>query len=160
MRPVVNTEKQYVQYTVTSVGLGSLGQEFIAEALEVPATASKDVRVGAKISAIYVEIWLGSDDAAQGSFNLTVEKVPGNSAFMTYAQSILLDDYPNKKNVFYTTQGINPPNVQSAIPVIRQWIKIPKSKQRMGLGDKFVVNIAGITNGLTYCGFSLFKQQF
>ncbi len=161
MRPVINTSKRYNQYTITTIALGSIGQEFVVKSVAAPnAAVTSEVREGSKVSAVYIEMWIGSDDATVSSFNFSVEKIPGNGAFMTTAQASLLNTYPNKKNILYTAQGLIPPTNQSAIPVIRQWIKIPKSKQRMGLDDRIVLNMKAISNGINYCGFSLFKEQY
>lgn len=123
-------------------------------------SASNEVREGCTISAVFVEMWVTSDDSAQGSTVVSLEKRPSLSPQMTYAQSQALNSYSNKRNVFFTSQGLTPPNVQSGIPFIRQWFKIPKGKQRMGLGDLITLNISGITNGANYCGFFTFKEQF
>lgn len=159
MRPRVNTEKHILQFSPTTVGLGAISNVLAVHAVAAPAL-SRDVREGAIVSAIYVEFWIHSDDAAAGSTVVTLEKVPALATPMTYAQSIVLNDYSNKKNILYTSQGLVPPNVQSGLPLIRGWFKIPKGKQRFGLGDKIIINISGISNGVVYCGHLQFKEQF
>lgn len=159
MRPRVNTEKHYVQYTVTSVAAGAKSSQVLVEGVAAPS-ATYDVREGAVVTAVYVEIWITLDDAAQGSFNLNLEKGSTQMTQMSYANSIALHSYPNKKNVFFTTQGLVGPNVQVPTPAFRGWIKVPKSKQRFGLGDRFYLNLSGITNGINYCGFVTYKEQF
>jgi len=77
---------------------------------------------------------------------------------MNYANSIALDSYVNKKNILYTTMGLVGPNDEQPLPIIRQWFKIPKGKQRMGSNDTIKLNISAITNGLNYCGFSTNKE--
>ncbi len=160
MRPVVNTDKHYVQVSVTSVGLGALLATVFANAVQDATSSATEVREGAKISAVFIEMWITSDDAAQGSVSVSVEKRTGNSPTMTFAQSQALYSFPNKKNIMYHTQGLTSPNVQSGIPFIRQWFKIPKSKQRFGLGDNLTLNVSGITNGAVICGFFTYKEQF
>jgi len=160
LRPKVHTEKHIVQQTVASVATAAIATVNIAFAKKAPTTAAIDVREGSSISAVFVEMWITSDDAAQGSTVVTLEKRPSLAPSMSYAQSIALDTYPNKNNVFYTTMGLTPPNVQSGIPFIRQWFKIPKGKQRFGQDDILVINISGITNGANYCGFFTFKEQY
>lgn len=157
----VNSRKHYFHVTQGTVGLGAVAQLAQITAVVAPdANLSWEVREGAEIHQVYVEFWITSDDAAQGSFILTVEKVPSAAPAMTYANSIALTDYPNKKNILYTTMGLNNPTTGPATPVIRQWVAIPKGKRRMGLGDKIVVNLSGITNGVNYCGFLLFKEFY
>lgn len=160
MKPVIQTNKHYRQLTPGTVGLASIVELVIAESVaRQDANANNEVSEGAVVKAVFVEMWLTSDDATQGSIVATVEKVPSGATAMTYAQSISMYTYPNKKNVLATHQGLVAPNVQSGIPVFREWIPIPKGKQRMGLGDKIVLNISGISNGANYCGFFTYKEQ-
>lgn len=159
MRPVINSEKHYVHWSVTTVGLGAIGQQNVVNAQVTPA-GDNQVREGAEVRAVYIEIWITSDDANSGSFSFSVEKRDGAQPAMTYANSIALGTYSNKKNIFFESQGINNPRGGVATPVFRDWVKIPKGKQRFGLNDKIVINISGITNGLDYCGFSTYKERF
>ncbi len=77
---------------------------------------------------------------------------------MTYAQSLNLGAYPNKKNILYTTQGVIGGRDTQAIPVMRQWLLIPKGKQRMGLADKVEVTIASTGTAMQRCGIFTFKE--
>jgi len=46
-----------------------------------------------------------------------------------------------------------------ATPILRQWVKIPKTKQRFGLKDKLVLQVfAQGALDLTACGFELYKE--
>ncbi len=119
-----------------------------------------EVAEGALVKAIWVEFWLTSDDAAQGSFSISIERLNANAASMTFAQSIALGTYPNKKNVLYITRGLVSTTTGTPIPVIRQWIAIPKGKQRFGLQDRLNINFTAIANGITHCGFVLFKEYY
>ncbi len=158
MNPIQSV-KHINQFSVTTVGIGALGQKQLALSVVAPdANAVSEVPEGAKISNVYVELWITSDDASQGSLAVNLEKTSTQMTAMTYAQSIALWTYANKKNIFYTTQGLVPPNVQSGIPFLRGWFKIPAGKQRFGLGDKLVLNISGITNGVNYCGLVIYKH--
>ncbi len=158
MRPIVHTEKHYVQFSLFAVAGGAISNRDIVDALAVP-TAIDEVKEGAIISAVYIEMWLTSDDAAQGTAIVTLEKVPAGATAMTSGQSAGLASYPNKKNVFYTFMGLVGPNVQPAVPSVRGWFKIPKGKQRFGLGDKLTLNVHGQSNGLSACGFATYKEQ-
>jgi len=40
------------------------------------------------------------------------------------------------------------------------WIKIPKSKQRMGLGDRIVVQTFAQALDMIDCGFETYKEYF
>lgn len=159
MRPTVNTEKHILQFTTATVASGAIANLNLAIGTASPS-ATSHVREGAVISAVYVEIWVTSDDATQGAGVVSVEKRPANATAMTYAQSVALNSYSNKKNLLFCSEGLTPPNVQSGIPLIRQWIKIPKGKQRFSLNDYLVVNVSGIGNGANYCGMMIYKEQF
>ncbi len=162
MRPVVNTEKHYLQVSLATVASGALSSIKIAEAVAAPgATEADEVREGAKISAVYVEMWIQTDDTALGSSIITLEKLSGASNDnMTAAESASLNSYDNKKNIFYTQMGLTPGNATYPMATIRGWFKIPKSKQRFGLQDRLMLNIHGQSNGLSFCGFMLFKEQY
>jgi len=59
----------------------------------------------------------------------------------------------------YTTQGLTSEQNANAVPIIRQWFKIPKGKQRFGLGDQMVLNISAAQEGVENCGMFIFKEQ-
>jgi len=162
MRPTINTEKHFVQRSLFGIVAGAINVSTIAFAPQTfVATNNTHVRVGAIVSAVYVEIWLTSDDAAQGSVICTLEKRPGTSAAMTAAQSAALDAYGNKKNILHTQMGLLGPNVSTIpLPIVKGWFKIPKGKQRFGLNDSLVFNILAQSNGVSGCGFSLYKEQY
>ncbi len=158
MRPPIQSVKHIVQHAGVAVAQG-VNTPF------VEVTAVKDYEgspiecpVGAVIKAIYVEAWILSDTTAFGNCVLSVEKRKGGQVAMTAGQSTTLDSYPNKANIFYVTQGLTPPNTSNPMPFIRQWIKIPKGKQRMALGDSISVNIGAIVLQLEVCGLSIYKH--
>ncbi len=160
MRPVVNTEKHVPQFSLFAIAAGAISNLALAAAVAVPSVAVH-VREGAKISAVYVEMWVTSDDAAAGTVIFTLEKVPGTqTVLMTAAQSAVLNDYPNKKNILHTQMGLIGSNVQYPMAVIKGWIKVPKSKQRFGLNDRLHLNIHAQSNGIAACGFALYKEQY
>ncbi len=161
MRPVIHAEKHIVQQSLATVASGALTVINIAIGKQTvaPATAIH-CREGSTVSAIYIEMWITSDDAAQGSVIVTLERRSGGLGAMTAADSAALDGYDNKKNVLHTFQGLVGPNVQPAMPAIRGWFKIPKGKQRMGIEDIFVLNIHGQSNGAAFCGFFVYKEQY
>ncbi len=161
MRPRVHTRKHYVQQSIANVAASAIAQFKIVEAVQDVGvgTVPFEVIEGAVISAVYCEIWITSGDAAQATAIVTLEKLQAGATNMTTTESGLLNSYDNKKNVFYTFMGLVAPNVQVATPSIRAWMKIPKSKQRFGLGDKFVLNVHGQSNDVNLCGFFTFKEQ-
>lgn len=148
---------QWTSFNITTAGTKS--EQNVALAVAPSAISnSYDVSEGAVVKNVYFELWITSDDASQSSFVISVEKMNGNLANMSYAQSIALNSYTNKKNVLYTTQGLVGPNTQTPLNVLRFWVKIPKGKQRFGLNDVLKLNLSAITNGLTLCGFSTYKE--
>ncbi len=155
----INTVKHYNERTLFAVGSG-----LIQNLTEIVAVVSPDannaveVVEGAIIKAIYIELWITSDDAAQGTFTFSLEKINTTQTDMTAAENITKFSYSNKKNIFYSTMGLTPPNIQSGIPIVRQWFKIPKGKQRFGLGDQLNMNLSGPSNGISACGFSTYKE--
>lgn len=152
----INSKKHYVQSSVFTVGLGAKTAVVAVDADN--GTTAQSVQEGSLIKAIWLEYWLTSDDSAQGSFVISVEKVPGGSSIMTYAESIALQTYRNKKNILYTTQGLVGPFDEQPLPLLKQLILIPKGKQRFGLEDQLLINISGITNGVNVCGFATYKE--
>ncbi len=160
MRPMVHTEKHYVATTLTNIAVSGILNKTLIESVAVASKdATQEVEEGSSVSAIYVEMWVITNGTGIGSGLLTLEKVPAAATAQTFAQAVNLGAYPNKKNIFYTTQGITAGNAANPIPLIRQWFKIPKGKQRFGLGDKLNLNIANISGGFTVCGIATYKEQ-
>ncbi len=161
MKPVINTEKHIVQVSLGTVASGAITNYVFATAVAVPTSALGDIREGCIIKAIWLEMWISSDDAGQGTAIVTVEKVDGATAtLMTTAESAALGSYDNKKNVLHTQMGLVPSNVDYPMASLKGWFKIPKGKQRFGLGERLVVNIHGQSNGLNVCGTGIYKEQY
>ncbi len=159
MRPRVNTDKHMVARSLTLVNELTISPINAAVAVEDPSTSTQ-VRIGSVISAIYVEVWILANSQQPGTFNLTVEKISSGQSNMTQVQSTNLHSYPNKKNIFYTTQGLVGDANTNPTPVIRQWIKIPKGKQRMGLGDIIAINVSSQAEDQNHCGYVIYKEQY
>ncbi len=164
MRPPIVSKKHIVQHTEFNVASAS-----VTNLAEIQAVAVQDVNTatevieGSVIKAIYIEMWLLSDTSDVTSFVLTVEKGPINTIGPNFSQMTTLDAYPNKKNILYTTQGLlgggTGSSTTNPVPVLRQWLKIPKGKQRFGLLDKLIISIACLgSNQLTGCGMTIYKS--
>ncbi len=161
MRPKVHTEKHIVQDSFFTIASGAIRSNIFVIAKQDPAAAQPtQVREGATISACYVELWLTSDDAAQGTVVVTLERRDGPVGVMSAGDSAALNVYDNKKNILHTMMGVISPNVQMATPVLRGWYKIPKGKQRFGLEDKLVLNVLAQSNGVNGCGVFIYKEQY
>ncbi len=161
MRPMIHTEKHIVQESLASIAAGAINVSVIVNAVQAPAAAQPNqVREGCTISAVYVEMWISGDDATASTCIATLERRPSGLGNMTVAESALLNDYDNKKNILHTFMGLIPPDIQFPTAILKGWFKIPKGKQRFGLGDDLVLNIHGQSNGLDFCGFFLYKEQY
>ncbi len=158
----INTNKHFVHKSISTVNSGAIVNLVVADSVLAPAVANTfDVTEGAVIKAVYIEIWLGGKGvvAEPTMFNLTVERINANATAMTFTNAANLQAYANKKNILYTTQGITGSNSSGPTnPIIRNWISIPKGKQRMGFQDKIVVNIAATGQNLYICGIFIYKE--
>ncbi len=160
MRPIVHSVKHYVQQSRSQVATVALSQIDIIDSVEsTVANLVDEVPEGSNVRAVFVEMWL-LDSSNDGSFIVSLEKVPGGFAGQSFANSNSLGTYANKRNLLYVTQGLSPNNgVGNPVPIIRQWFKIPKGKQRFGLGEKLKLNITNNgLNNLEFCGFFTYKE--
>ncbi len=121
----------------------------------------QDVVEGARVSSIFIEMWVKSFAAAgeDAKFQLCLEKIPAGATSITFAQMNTLQGYPNKKNVLFFTQGVIGDLTTQSVPVMRQWFKIPKSKQRFGLDDVLMLTLSATSATIQNCGFATFKEQ-
>ncbi len=161
MKPIVNSVKHIVQRSLQSVAEQTIGSHLIANTVTIEPTNPANVVVGSVIKAVYLEYWLLGESAQPCTATWTVEKLPNESDPMTQAQSQDLMSYGNKRNIFKMGQGIIPDANSNPVPVIREWIKIPKGKQRFAQGDALRFNLSCIgeaDNGLEFCGFALYKE--
>ncbi len=159
MKPPIHSNKHYVQRSLSTVLAGAIDNEILAVAVDAPAAGNAtQVATGCIIKAVYVELWVRTQDVSPGTVLVSVIKVPGAGGIPTFAQHIALHSYNNKKNVFYHTQGLINDQDADAIPFIRQWIKIPKSKQRFGLDDILTIAISAQALDNSSCGFATYKE--
>ncbi len=138
-----------------------LNQNVIDAVIPSAVNLVNEVEEGSVVKAVFIERWIQSDgvETTRTQFNLTIEKVPAGQAPMTQVQSLNAGSYPNKKNILYMSQGIlGGEGTQGAVPIIRNWFKIPKGKQRFGLGDRLFVNIAMLGQQAEACGFATYKE--
>jgi len=160
MRPVLHSTKHYVQQSRSEVATVSAVSIDIIEAVgNTLANLSDEIVEGSLVKAVFVELWI-LDSANDGSFVIALHKDPGGAPVPGFSSMNALDGYANKANIFYMTQGLSPNNgVGNPVPIIRQWFKIPKGKQRFGLSDKLILTIANNgLNELEFCGFFTYKE--
>lgn len=161
MRAPIHSRKHYVQTTFSTVTGASRANVTIVNAVAVADKNSpSEVVEGAVVKAVYIEYWTISS-AGDGSQVFIVSKNGQGQAGPLYAECIALDTWDNKKNILHVMQGLaSNDGISTPMCVFKGWIKIPKSKQRFGLGDQLVVTIANphATNDLDYCGFATYKE--
>ncbi len=157
---MVHSVKHYVQFPINQITMGTIESNSVAVAVEsTAANLAGEVPEGSSIKNVYFELWL-QNEGNLGEFIMTISKNPLNNTGPTFVEQASLFLYPNKKNVLYTTQGLTSNDgVSGPVNVIRGWVKIPKSKQRFGLGDTLTMNISNVSaSDLVRCGFALYKE--
>ncbi len=158
VKPIINSEKHINQHTLASASIGVSVTTNIAQATPNPVSAAANtIAVGTEIKAVYVELWLLAASAQPGTAILIIEKLPGSSTNITAAQMAALNAYDNKKNIFFTSMGIVGDSNTNPTPFVRQWIKIPKGKQRFGQNDRLQFTILSQIDTTEWCGLSIFK---
>ncbi len=133
-----------------------------ATAIEGASTTPEFINEGAIVKACYIEFWVSQDSASVvGSYTVVLYKDPGGSNAASTTNMAALHDYSNKKNILFTAQGLLTPNDGGQVPVLRAWYKIPKGKQRFGLGDRMILAIRNnnaTAIDINFCGVILFKE--
>ncbi len=157
----INTVKHYVQLENSTIASGAARGNAVVDAVIAPAAANtRDVREGAIVKAIFFESWVKSNASAgtDTKFQTAIEKVPAGATALTFTQMNNLQAYDNKKNILFYSQGVIGDLTTQAIPIVRNWFKIPKGKQRMGLGDRIVLTTTSTGAEINHCGFTTFKE--
>ncbi len=157
----INTVKHYVQLENATIASGAARGNGIIDAVVAPAASNtRDVREGAIVKAFFLEIWVKSNASAgtDTKFQLAIEKAPAGVVSLTFTQMNNLQAYDNKKNILFYSQGVIGDLTTQAIPIVRNWFKVPKGKQRMGLGDRIVVTTTSTGAEVNHCGFTTYKE--
>ena len=158
MRPIIQSQKRIVQVTLSNVAVGASSAIIIANATQGAQTnAPDDVPVGSIIKAVYAEIWLLGDGQQPNTSTVMICKVPADSGGPSAVEFQNLNAWANKNNIFEMHQGLVGDANTNPVPFFRGWIKIPKGKQRMAIGDQLQFNIKAITEGIQFCGVFIFK---
>ncbi len=160
MKAPIKSTKHVVQHTQTTVATAAVVSFVDVNArVLLSVNSADDVIEGSVVKAVYVELWLLSSTLNNGSLVIIFEKAAGGQPSITFTQMTTLNNYPNKKNVLYTTQGLVGENTSNPVPFFRGWIKIPKGKQRFGLNDQFRISIANIgADSILACGLTIYKS--
>ncbi len=160
MKAPIHSRKHYVQWTLSTALTVARNTEQIAKGVAVSAKDQpSEVEEGSVIKAVYIELWTLSS-SSDGSEVVIICKDNSDGTGPTYNESITLDVYNNKKEIFFVHQGLSSNDgITSPTIAFKGWIKIPKSKQRFGLGDTLNVIISNPSlNDLDYCGFATYKE--
>ncbi len=93
-------------------------------------------------------------------FTAVIAKLPSGLGNIANGDMVDLFNYENKKNIFYTTQGLaSNDGIAGPHNLFKGWIKIPKGKQRFGLGDRLQFALASRGSAdIKWCGLALFKE--
>ncbi len=159
MRPPIHSKKHYFQTTLSTVTNGAITNQILVESKEAP-TAVNDVVEGALVKAIFVEYWLLQASNSIGSFTAGLYKNTAGASTLSTGEAAALGDFKGKKDILFVTQGLAPANSTFQLNLCRTWFKIPKGKQRMGLGDKiqFFIRNNNATDDINFCGFATYKE--
>ncbi len=159
MRPTINSEKHYVQHPLTALASGVTTALTLAQTTSAAPTTAFHVRVGAVVKAVFLEYWIKDDASTQGNVLLSFVKTTDGQV-PNHTDMIALNAYQNKKNVLYHTQGLTNNDTANAQAFVRDWFKVPKGKQRLGLGDTLWLVISAQTSGQVFCGFATYKEFY
>ncbi len=160
VRAMVHSTKHYVQFGRYTIGTGAVVKQDIVIAVEgTAASAVDETAEGSTIKAVYIELWL-LDSGAGGNDVTVLLKNPVNASGPTFAQANALGTFVNKKNILFTHQGLVPNDgIAQPVNVMHGWYKIPKTKQRFGLGDRLHLVVANNSaQDLFACGFATYKE--
>ncbi len=157
----INSIKHIVQRSNANITTGAKLDHPFATAVAKGGSRSSSgiVEEGCVIKAVHLEYWIcGVDDANTTQFTFIFYKLPSGTALPSAAEMSTLSSWQNKKNIFFTSQGVLPKGEEAqSIPVVREWIKIPKGKQRMGLADDLAVTVLSV-GIMQFCGVAIYKE--
>ncbi len=162
MQAPINSVKHFVGQPKANLASGLAITLEIANVVAAPVNTNReDCSEGSMIKAIHFEYWVvtNSGIGTDTTFVMTIEKSPSNTINPAFSDMLNLGGYANKKNILYTTQGVvTSDSSGNAVPIIRDWLKIPKGKQRMGQEDRIIVTFATVDTALTFCGMAIYKE--
>ncbi len=159
MRPVIHSKKHYVQKSLATIVGSAILNQFIVKSVPVDSATADEVKEGALVKACYLEFWLRTGETAAGTYVGILYKKEADGSFPSVTDMAALHDWDNKKNILWTGMGLINDQDADATPILRGWYKIPKGKQRFGLGDDLLLSIfAQGTIDLHVCGFATYKE--
>ncbi len=160
LAPIVSI-KHYVQFenAVTS-DAAARNLQIVQGVAQTLVVNTGDVVEGSIVKAVYLELWFKGNAVAgtEDKFQFLIEKLSQGQDPVTFTQMNNLMAYPNKKNVFFYSQGVTGDLTTGSIPIVRGWFKIPKGKQRFGLEDELFMSVSTTGGTANTCGFATFKE--
>jgi len=163
MAAPINSTKHFIPKTDGNTSTGVIANLVIANAVAAGAVTNvEDVVEGSVIRAVHVELWMinvGSPNTTT-QVVMILEKIPAGQTSPLVTNILNLQSYQNKKNILFTFQG-NLANIEAGsnpISPLRDWVLIPKGKQRFGLGDRLVLSFLPVSQGLATCGMFIYKE--
>ncbi len=159
LRPRVDTVKHYVQTVATAVASSATLPIVLVQAVARGASRANTFTVeeGSTVTAIYLEYWI-SGVTLDKTATWFIVKRPSALVTPTFSETQNLQAYTNKRNILNAGQGLAPSS-GNVLPIYKQWIKIPRGKQRMALGDIIQLQVSGVGTTVTVCGFSTYKEE-
>ena len=155
IRPV-HTKKHYVTLS-GSANANAISQLTIAAG---DSTNNRSgVERGAHVKNIYLEFWVSSHDtsvSAADFFAVMVAKYEAGDAGPTATNLVDPGGWHNRKNILFYSRGLHS-SVQTPVPVLRNWIKIPRGKSRLGEDDVLALHVTS-NKSYAYCGFTTYKE--
>ncbi len=159
VRPVIHSEKHYVQVSIQTAVGGTPKNNSLVVAVPV---SDKDlvfeVEEGSIIKAVYIEMWIRAGSTTGSSGQFIIYKKGSDTTDPSAADMAALGDWDNKKNILYTTMGLVNDQDADAMIAYRGWLRIPKGKQRFGLGDSLKTAYFTPTVDVQMCGFATYKE--
>ncbi len=159
VRPQVHSTKHIVQFSLRTDEANTVENLSIASAVAVGAKDDPDeVEEGNTVKACYIELWARSATTTGASGQYVLYKKSSGQGFPSTTNMAALHDWNNKKNILWTGMGLFNDVDADAINLFKGWYKIPKGKQRFGLGDELVVTVFSPTIDVHLCGFATYKE--
>ncbi len=160
----ITSVKHYIAQTNVSTATGALINLVLVNAVPVgnAHAATADVTEGSVIKAVHLDFWSCQIGAVTTTLQFTaiLEKVVAGQAAATVTDLLNLQAYDNKKNILTSFQG-NMSSIQGgANPTtyMQGWFKIPKGKQRFGIGDSLVISSTQVGQTHNICGLATYKE--
>ncbi len=159
----INSVKHYVHRTNAEFASGAASSLTLVNSVVAPATGTAaDVKEGSIVKAIHLEYWLQATGATDTNcqFIVIIYKAPSAVDNISAAELLNLGAWDNKKNILYSTQGVLGAGIDGnqAVAVLRNWLLIPKGKQRFGLADRLVVSFEPVGTTMNICGLATYKE--